>query len=151
MIPTTYKKKLSRLMSYPISAGILSEALSDTPQFDHLSVAFYDSYQEPRKIKNPALILSIDYVYFLVSLSTSNKSIDYGRNKPDWSITVFPVPRTCVSLVKSQLIETGLEKMKQWLHQYQDSTGKVGRCRLQFFYDLETDSLSFSEDESLLG
>ncbi|OCQ90620.1 hypothetical protein BCD64_28580 [Nostoc sp. MBR 210] len=151
MIPTKYKSKLSRLMSYPISAGILSEALSDTPQFDHLSIAFSDSCQEPRKIKNPAKILSINYSYSLVSLTSSNKFIESGWYEPKWSITVYPVPRTCVSVVKSQLIETGLEKTKQWLHQYKDATGKVGRCRLQFFYDLETNVLSFSEDESLSG
>nr|WP_322662333.1 hypothetical protein [Dendronalium sp. ChiSLP03b]MDZ8207089.1 hypothetical protein [Dendronalium sp. ChiSLP03b] len=149
MIPTKYKSKLSRLMSYPISAGILSEALLDIPQFDQLSVAFYDSCQEPRKIKNPAKILSVIYSYHLVNLSTSNKSIECGWNEPKWSITVYPVPQTCVSLVKSQLIETGLDKMKQWLHKYKNATGKVGGCRLLFFYDLETNLLSFSEDESL--
>ncbi|AFY45559.1 hypothetical protein [Nostoc sp. PCC 7107] len=151
MIPTKYKSKLSRLMSYPISAKILSEALSDTPQFDHLSVAFSDYCQEPAKIKNPAKILSINYSYSLVSLTSSNKAIEYGWYEPKWSITVYPVPRTCVSLVKIQLIETGLTKMKQWLHQYQDATGKVGGCRLQFFYDLETNLLSFSEYEKLSG
>ncbi|MBH8562292.1 hypothetical protein I8748_08895 [Nostoc sp. CENA67] len=149
MIPTKYKNKLSRLMSYPISAGILSKALLETPQLDQLSIAFYDSCQEPHKIKNPAKVLSVTYSHQLVSLTSSNKAIEYGWYEPKWSITVYPVPRTCVSLVKSQLVETGLDKMKQWLHKYKDAMGKVGGCGLHFFYDLETNLLSFSEDENL--
>jgi hypothetical protein len=69
-------------MTYPVSAGMLSTALADVPQFDQFSVAFSASCQEPNKLKNPCRILQIDYSRSRMDLTSSNKSIEYGWYKP---------------------------------------------------------------------
>lgn len=151
MIPTRYKSKLSYLMSYPIGTGKLSQALADVPQINDLSVAFFDSCQHPSKLENPCRILSIGYFYRQVSLTTRNKSIEQGEYGAKWEITVHPVPRICVSDVRSQLDEEGLNEICQWLHQYQNATDKDGCCWLHLLYDSEVKKLSYSEQDKLLG
>jgi hypothetical protein len=151
MIPTRYKSKLSHLMSYPIHAGTLSKALEGVPQINELSVTFFDSCQEPRKLKNPCLILKIGYFYRRVNLTTEKKSIEQGQYGAKWKIIVYPVPRTCVSAVKNHLDEEGLGKICQWLHLYQDATGKDGNCWLHLFYDMDANRLNYQEYDKLSG
>jgi hypothetical protein len=150
MIPTRYKSKLSHLMSYPVSAGTLSKALEALPQINELSVAFFDSCQDPRKLENPCQVLKIGYVYRRVNLTSGNKGIEQGQYGAKWEIMVYPVPRACVSAVKNQLKEEGLDKIRQWLHFYKDVTGKDGNCWLQLCYDMNADRLSYRECEKFL-
>jgi len=151
MIPTRYKSKLSRLMSYPTSAGRLSTALAEMPQIDELSVAFFDSCQDPRHLENPCHVLSIGYGYLHVSLSTGNDSIEQGRYGGQWTITVDPVPRTLVSRVRTQLNEEGFAKIRQWLLLYRNVTGKKGRCWFRCLYDMDIDRLCYQETDWVLS
>ncbi|WP_216700277.1 hypothetical protein [[Leptolyngbya] sp. PCC 7376] len=138
-------------MSYPTSAGKLSEALKDTPQFEELSVAFFDSCQHPNKLENPCCILRIGYSYRRVNLSSDNKSIEQGWYDPKWKIIVYPVPRTSVSAVKKLLDEHGFEQMRQWLLSYKSATGKDGNCWLHLLYDLDENNLKFEVKDELIG
>lgn len=151
MIPTRYKNKLSHLMSYPISAGTLSKALESAPQINELSVAFFDSCQDPRKLENPCRVLSIGYFYRRVNLTSENKCIEQGWHGAKWEITVYPVPRTCVSAVGNRLEEEGLDKIHHWLYSYKHATGKDGNCWLHVFYDMNVNQLSYKEQDTLLG
>jgi hypothetical protein len=151
MIPTRYKSKLSHLMSYPINAGTLSKALADVPQFNQLSIAFFASCQVPSQLENPCQLLSINYAYRRVSLTSENKSIERGWYGAKWEITVYPVPRTCVSAVKNQLYEEGLGKISQWLNLHKETTGKDGHCWLHLLYDQDAEQLSYKECDRLLG
>ena len=65
-------------MSYPIGAEKLSRALEDVPQFNQLSVCFFDSCQEPHKLKNPCPIIEIGYYYSRISLTSSKQFIQQG-------------------------------------------------------------------------
>jgi hypothetical protein len=150
MIPTRYKSKLSHKMTYQVSAGMLSTALADVPQFDRLSVAFSVSCQEPNKLKNPCRILQIGYSRSRVNLTTSKKSIEYGWYQPQWKIYVYAVPKVIIRSVKHQLETEGFGKVYQWLNIYQDATGKDGKCWLRLFYDMDTDSLAYEEVVELI-
>lgn len=151
MIPTRYKSKLSHLMSYPISTGVLSKGLENVPQIDELSVAFLDSCQDPQKLENPCPVLSIGYFYRQVDLTSSNKMIEEGRYGAKWKIQVYPVPRTCVSVVKNLLVEEGLDKICQWLYLHKDATGQNGNCWLHLLYDMDVNRLSYKEHDNLSG
>lgn len=151
MIPTIYKSKLSHLMSYPTSAGKLSSALAEVSQINDLSISFFASSQDPNKLKNPCQILHIGYSYQQVSLTSSNEFIAQGYYEPRWHIMVYPVPRTCVSVLKSKLAEEGLQKIREWLHLHKDATGEYGNCWLHLFYDADTNSLTYEEKNKLLG
>lgn len=137
-------------MSYPISAGTLSKALEGTPQFNELSVTFHASCQDPRKLENPCRVLSIGYFYQRVSLSIENKTIEQGWCGAKWEITVYPVPRACVSAVRNRLEEEGLDKIRQWLYSYQDVTGKDGHCWLHLLYNMDVSQLSYNEQDKLI-
>jgi hypothetical protein len=151
MIPTRYKSKLSHLMSYPISAGILSKSLVDMPQINELSVAFFDSCQDPRKLENPCRVLSIGYSYRRVNLTSENKSIERGWHRAKWEIMVYPVPRTCVSIVRDKLGKEGVDKIRQWLYLHKDAIDKDGSCWLHLLYDTDATLLSYKEHDNLLG
>ena len=151
MIPTRYKSKLSHLMSYPIGAGILSNSLAEVPQINDLSVAFFASCQHPNKLENPCKILHIGYSYRRVNLTSSNEFIDQGYYVEKWNIMVYPVPRTHVNFVKNKIIKEGLEKIRQWLYFHKDITGKDGSCWLHLFYDIETEILTYQEQNKLIG
>ena len=151
MIPTSYKSKLSHLMSYPTSAGKLSSALAEVSQINDLSISFFASCQDPRKLTNPCQILHIGYSYQKVNLTSSNEFIAEGYYEPRWHIIVYPVARTCVSLVKSKLAEEGLQKIRQWLDLHKDATSQYGNCWLHLFYDADTNLLTYEEQDKLLG
>ena len=151
MIPTRYKSKLSHLMSYPVSAGKLSEALENVPQFDNLSVAFFDSCQHPSKLDNPCQILRISYSKRRVSLSSSKQGIEQGWYGEKWGIIVYPVPRAYVSAARHQVSEQGFQQMRQWRNDHKGATGKEGNCWLRLLYDLEANQLSSEFEDNLIG
>lgn len=138
-------------MSYPISAGRLSKVLEDMPQINELSVAFFNSCQDPHKLENPCRVLSIGYFYRRVSLTSENKRIEQGQYGAKWKIMVYPVPRVCVSAVKNQLDGEGLDRVRQWLYLYKDATGKDGNCWLHLLYNTDADQLSYEEHDKLSG
>lgn len=41
IIPTRYKRKIPRALSYPVGAKIISQALAGVPQFAELRVEFH--------------------------------------------------------------------------------------------------------------
>jgi hypothetical protein len=149
MIPTRYKSKLSHLMSFPIRSSVLSTALEDVPQINELSVAFFDSCQDPQKLENPCQILSINYSYRRVNLTTENKNIERNKYGSKWEITVYPVPRACVSIVKNRLDDEGFDKIRQWLYLHKDATSKDGHCWLRLLYDMDANLLNYKQLDNL--
>ncbi|GEM_PF-3568808 len=150
MIPTRYKAKLSHLMSYSTSAGTLSKVLEDILQANTLSIAFSASCQNPCKLTNPCKVLSISYFYRRGNLTSENRRIEQSQYGAKWKITVYPVLRTCVSAVRNQLDNEGLNKIQQWLSLYTSATGKDGNCCLQLLYNIDANQLSYKEYNKLL-
>lgn len=73
-----------------------------------------------------------------------------GRYGEKWEITVYPVPRACVSAVRNRLKEEGVDKIRQWLYTYQDAAGKDGHCWLHLLYDMDINQLGYNERDKLL-
>lgn len=149
MIPTVYKSKLSRLMSYPIKAITLSEALRDVPQIEDLSVRFYDSCQDPNKLENPCRILCISYS--ARRYDATLKSTAGGKYGSHWNLSVEPVPRVYVGQARTMMREKGFHKVRQWFHHHKDVNGKQGYCWIKVLYDYEADQLSYKEEDALIN
>jgi hypothetical protein len=150
MIPTRYKSKLSHKMTYPVSAGMLSTALADVPQYDRLLIGFHSFCHEPNKMKKPYSILRVEYSRSRANLNSSKAMIEMGLYEPRWMIYVDAVPKVIVRSVKHQLEIEGLEQVRQWLHLHQDATGKDGKCYLSLLYDVDADLLSDAETVELI-
>ena len=61
MIPTSYKLELSSLLSYPLGAKNVSDALDGVPQFDALSIVFTPGQDNPHRVESPFLVLRVNY------------------------------------------------------------------------------------------
>ena len=149
MIPTRYKCKFSRLMSYSIKAGHLSKELVDVPQFDNLSLAFFDSCQHPSRIENPCRVLRIAYSFQPGSLGTSHDLIEQGYCAPKWEIIVYPVPRDLVAALRAKLDLNGFEEIRLWFEQYKDLKNAIGHCWIEVLFDSDKETLTYEKFERL--
>jgi hypothetical protein len=123
MIPTQYKSKLPRHLSYPIGAEALTEGLVGAPHAEMLRVGFFDrpgnwhsEFQQTITQKQPYAILIAEH-------KPSRKPgycgaqfmIDRGYYAEHWELTVYPVLRELRHVANGLLREQGLPAVVEWL------------------------------------
>jgi hypothetical protein len=101
-IPTRYKKtKLSKELSYPIGAELLSEHLSDVPQFSELSICFSDIVSAWKSKFQRILVQGADYEILRLSLWDP------------FMIYIYPVKRELKRAATEALVSVGLPKLRE--------------------------------------
>jgi hypothetical protein len=139
VIPTISRTKISRRLSYPISAEPISESLTSVPQFAELKLLFYSSkYHGPLRNK--------EYEFLRVEYLNNTKSREkwpianlWGRPlQGQWEIAVQPVPRVLRHNIRQYILEDALPQMKQWLVERTHLLQR-GSDILAFFYSEETE------------
>ena len=102
LIPTLYKNKLPRELSFPVGAEILSEQLVGVPRFSEFRVCFSDSISAWKSKFRRILAEGTDYEIVSASL---------GLPK----IMVYPVKRELRHQVREALLSDGLPKLRGWM------------------------------------
>ena len=141
MIPTTYKSKLPKSLSYPIGAQDVRDGLKGVPQESELSLGFYDrptifasEFQKLRSSKSPYPIMSASFRNVQPGLTGSNQHIAEGYYQENWEISVYPVLREHRSIAKQALLADGLPQIRNWLSIKRSSSWRQGRrtCEILF-------------------
>ena len=153
VIPTASKSKISTLVSYPVGAERISEALASTPQFTNLRLHFYADTRHmtdrPSKVFEYLEYLRVEY------LQKAERHYRYPildlRGRPPqyrWEIVVQPVPRYLRHAIKLYIVNTALPQMDLWLkdRSCQDCRGSEV---LAFFYETEKDESMFLQSSRL--
>ena len=147
MIPTSHKHALSSLLSYPLGAKNVSDALDGVPQFDALSIYFSLGNENPHRIESPFLVLRVYYGKSVPSQIASNVMIERGWYDPKWRISVGAVPRR--HAVKTALVGEGLLRARRWLLDHADVAGREGHAGISVRCDAEKERLIYESDSEL--
>lgn len=123
MIPTRFKCKLPRHLSYPIGAEAISEALAGALHIDSLSVLFSDHAVWPAaeflRLQKERLPYSITTAAFSPArrpgLKGSAVMIEKGWYDEQWELRVYPVLSEFRPLANRLLREQGFPAMANWL------------------------------------
>jgi hypothetical protein len=148
LIPTNYRAKLPKTMSYPIGAESVSVALAQVPQRDLLNInfVFHSHFIKEHERDAPFAIFEAEFTKPDMHLTASNDFIERGVYEEKWGLTVYPVPRQMKSVAKKLLLEKGLPRIAKWLAMERTPLWKTGRKTITILFDQAEESISFQED-----
>jgi len=138
VIPTGYKTRIPKTLSYPLGAKAISDALIDVPQRDLLKIIFwfYKGFARDRVVGAPYRVLSASY-----SGSTS-------LSLAGWTVEVRAVPRPLKHVIQGKLITDALPKIRGWLISNNHSLVRGGGHQLTFYFDELKDEITSEETSS---
>ena len=127
MIPTRYKSKLPRTLSYPIGAEAISAALAGAPHAEEFVLGFSDRVVWPVSEFQRLLRERLPYRVFVAQYRPETKPgysapqslIEGGWYDCKWELHVYPVLREWRHLVNRLLREQGLPAVVEWLRSSQ--------------------------------
>lgn len=148
LIPTSHKYRLSKTLSYPIGAEMVSQGLAGVPQRDDLRLSFYyhSSFEKEYKQDRPFKIFEAAFDKSDMDLTRSNDFIENGAYEEKWALTVYPVPRQMKAIAGRLLFEEGLPQIAKWLSTERTPIWKTGHKRAAVYFDLAEESISFQEE-----
>jgi len=149
MIPTVYKWELSSLLSYPLGAKNISDAFEGVPQFEELSIRFSPGERNPHRVESPFSVFRVNYSKRKPGHSASNSFIEEGWYDPRWEINVGAVPRQLRHTVKTALLSEALPRVRRWLADHADATGRDGHAWVRIWYNAEEERLSYETSTRL--
>jgi len=144
MFPTRYKSKIPQFVSYPVNAKLIYEALADVPQAQSLTQSF-SSYRSFHRNDGLIPVISVGYMYLKANRFTSHTLEELGWCDPKWDISVDPIPRTMKGRITALIENHALPKMRAWLCERADLTGKQESQSFNVFYDEGRDELKYRE------
>ncbi len=103
LIPTLYKIRLSRELSYPIGAELLSEQLEGVPNYSEFHICFSDVVSAWKSKFRQTLATDADY------------EVITARLWSPFEIFIYPVRRSLKHAVHEAVVSTGLPKMREWM------------------------------------
>ncbi|WP_165071412.1 hypothetical protein [Paludisphaera rhizosphaerae] len=123
MIPTTYRAKLPRGLSFPIGAEAVSQALVGTPRFEALSLTFWDQAVWPaskfRRLleeRSPYKVMTAEFhPARKPGVSAAEYMIQSGWYDEKWELFAYPVLAEFRHPANRLLRETGLPAVASWL------------------------------------
>jgi hypothetical protein len=141
VIPTAYRAKIPKTLSYPVEAKDISDALAGVPQEELLKISFqflnHLAHRHGTSVPYPVLTVkyrgrgrlpTYQYSYFL-----------------NWGIEVHAVPRRLRHLLRGKLIAETLPKIKDWLSSNAHSNEREGYHELTFTFDELKNELAADE------
>jgi hypothetical protein len=137
LIPTRYKTKIPKHLSYPFGAKILSNALKDIRNYEDLCVgfsnhpvAFKSEYKKLVENKKQIPVLEISYSY--------DKYPFFGKYwDKAFQVAVYAVPKDKNQIVREIILETGIPIIIEWLSKKRPDTWYYKRQEMTLLFDLE--------------
>jgi hypothetical protein len=121
MIPTLYKTRLPRYLSFPIGAEALSEQLADAPRISEFRICFSDVVSAWKSKFQQILAEGADYE--IVRL----------RFWSPFEIYVYPVQRVLKHAAHEALVSRGLPQLRDWMvRQSSRTTMTFASCGIIF-------------------
>jgi hypothetical protein len=132
LIPTTFRHPISKELSYPLGAEIISRALLDAPQFDVLKLTFYGS-RTPADLRHRLATSGVTEVLRATYLGPPWRL----HTAEEWWLTVYPVPREHKSQARRLLVEQGLSRIRSWLSAAHPPVWRYGwkHCTVSVHFD----------------
>ncbi|HXM24329.1 MAG TPA: hypothetical protein VN948_23945 [Terriglobales bacterium] len=150
IIPTSYRAKIPKTLSYPLGTKTISEALAGVPQFDYLNINFRRSRLAGHPAtKIPYQVMEARYSGPSHSFSASKSMIEKGYYSPTWEITVLTVPRSLRHLLQGKLVAEALPAIREWLTTNPHSGEREGGHTLTFGFDELKNELTCNEESSI--
>lgn len=130
MIPTLYKRKLPKALTWPVGAEAVTAGLAGAPHAAELSLAFLDSpvlwaseFQRLLRDGLPYVVLVAEYhPADKPGYVGSNAMVERGEFNSRWEVRVSPVPRPLRSTAAALIRDHGLPAVADWLR----SSGRAG-------------------------
>jgi hypothetical protein len=107
LIKTSLRDKLSKELSYPVGAGIISSKLSGVPQYEHLWLSFNKACGTP--VSAGSRRKDIDTFHRILAC---HFNLNYGGGM--W-ISVYAIRGKMRKATRDALIVYGLPKLRGWL------------------------------------
>ncbi len=85
-LPTLYKKRLPRFLSYPVGAEKISDALVGLAEFASIGIEFRSNSMRDHGTQRRYQVLQASYRRIPVSFSEPRKFIEQGWNDTKWTI-----------------------------------------------------------------
>jgi hypothetical protein len=153
MIPTQYKARLSRHLSYPIGAEALTDGLVGAPHAESFTVSFRGKPTWPNARFQLALTQEHPYKVLVVEFqpaeapgySGSRFMVESRWYDEKWRVTVYPVARALRHLANRLLRERGLPLVAQWLRSSSHSGWVARHRRIELVFHPVEKSLSAQE------
>ncbi len=149
MIPTQYKAKLPKHLSYPIGAEAISEALEAAPHADSMSIWFSSLAIWAAPGYKRLIVEKLPYKIMMAEFQPARRRgmgpkswIEKGWYDAKWKINVHPVLREFRQLAHNLLVEQGLPAVAEWLHSSRQAGWDSRRQRLTFIFNTAEASLS---------
>lgn len=143
MIPTSFKAKLPRGLSYPVGAEAISEALAGAPHIEALSVTFHESAVGPASEVRRLLVERLPHKVMAAEyqprrkpgISAADFMIQHGWYDERWDLFVYSVQTKFRHLVNRLLHEEGLPAIETWLKSSGRSGWKMSWHRIELWFD----------------
>jgi hypothetical protein len=141
MIPTSFKRKLPKELSWPLGAQAISEGLTDAPHIDELTLVFR-SFERVSEFHSmlagltpyPILIARYNPPQHL-GYSAARDMIEKGWYDAKWELEVRPVVRRVRAASGSALREVGLPAVAEWLKTSAQTGWEDHRHALRLVFD----------------
>jgi hypothetical protein len=123
MIPTRYKSKVPKSLSYPIGAEAISAALDGAPHFGSFGLYFHarwpwrmSDFRQRVHEGPPFVVLQAEYrPATKPGYYGANAAVEDGWYDAKWRIAVNAVPRELRHMASGLLLEYGLPAVAKWL------------------------------------
>ena len=151
MIPTRIRSKIPNVLSYPLGAKAISDALAGVPQFDALAIDFWFYRPNFRAWSSATAfpVLSASYSNFPPNVFTPRDWVENGHSCVEWRVRVEAVPRTLRHQIAMKLTTEALPTIREWLIASSGAEGRQGTHALMFSYDESAEELRREETSSV--
>jgi hypothetical protein len=143
MIPTRYKSKLPRYLSYPIGAEALTEGLAHALHVELFKVVFYANARSRHSEFQQTLTQKQPYSILIAEHKPSQKPgycgaqfmIERGYYDEHWELTVYPVLRELRHMANGLLREQGLPLVVEWLRTSDRSGWRSSKQSIELIFN----------------
>lgn len=153
MIPTRFRSKLPKSLSYPIGAEAITVALAEAPHLDVLELTFQERPFGPASRFQRALKERLAYPIALAEyrparkpgLSAAGSMIESGWYDERWTLTVYPVLREFRFAANRLLLDVGLPALCRWLRAAESAARGIKTERAALVFNPAEESLMVTE------
>lgn len=153
MIPTRYRARLARDLSYPVKAGEIGEALSDAPHVERLSLSFASApdgsatrFRRVLAEGSPCTIVRAAYhPASKPGLGSADFLIEAGWYDERWELTVYPVLRGRRHVANRLMLERGLPAVRGWLERGREASQGILVVGIELVFDPAAEALDVRE------
>ena len=157
MIPTQFKSKLPKTLSWPLGAEAISAGLGGAPHATECSLWFSSSpvwraseFQQMLREARPYPVLVAEYRPAIRMPYSASKAMEAeGFYDAKWQIHVNPVPRTWRSTVGALLREKGLPAVVEWLRSFTGAGWQNRHHRLELVYAPREQAISENRSDGV--